>query len=84
MLGPPRLVRQGTALLPHLANIRVGVGWCLPPHKMLTPDMTRKILGGSPFFIRNLVFCTLTTAPQTEKILKLLRLSPGDGGNGPL
>lgn len=46
--------------------------------------MTRTILDildSSPVLYA-LRLCTLTTAPLAEKILKLLRLKPGDGENG--
>lgn len=66
-----RLVRQRTMLLPLWANIRVCVGEGLPwpPQKLLTPDMTRTTPAGSPVLYATLSFCTLTTAPLTEKTL---------------
>jgi hypothetical protein len=37
-------------LLPHWANIRVGEGLSWPPHKLLTPDMTRSAPAAPQFY----------------------------------
>jgi hypothetical protein len=66
-------------LLPHWANIRVGEGLSWPPHKLLTPDMTRSAPAAPQFYTQLRFF---SHAPLTEKILKLLRLRPGDGEYG--